>query len=420
MIELTLVSSVDPRIVSITPSIASLNFATSISVEIDNFSRWEACELEAAFVNNDLRIPAKVFNSLSIDGRSRLKLFSPLLLDAVDLKIELQCKTSRITSATTLRVINPDKLSVLSYSPNSVPTIAGGILSVLVQSSVHVTQFTASVELSNSVPKSCDLQVEILPNFLYQIRIFVDPFATAPAVDTIGFVRIVPDSRSERFARLQITFAAVQVSLKSLLPSKVHQGLATPVIAEFLNVPSSVSAYLDITSQQTLIEVPEIISCNPSRCVYRFIIDLLNDAVSDRIDLSFSFISMSNSNPISHTIFVYNHLLCKVIDVAPSILVHNRTNDLIIRVHALASQSFNLQFSFGLQEIVGKRRSNHFGSYSLMSISVDVSSTKSAWIHISDDSCSSNLTFPIQPQVSANVIQVIPSLVSSGQTAVAD
>jgi hypothetical protein len=422
MTQLNLLRPSDPRIISMSPSIAALNIATFLSVEVDNFSSWESCELEAAFVSDNLRVPTKVVSSAAsaLEGRSNIKLLSPLLLQAAELKVELQCQASRITSATSLMIINPDRLTVLSYSPVSVPAVSGGILSLLVQASAHVTKFTASMELANSVPKSCNLQVELLPNFLFRIQIFVDPIDTVLAFDTLGFIRIVPDSRSENFVTFQIMFTAVQVSLRSVLPSTVDQGLATLVTAEFLNVPPSVSSYLRITSPHILIELPEIISCNPSRCIYRFVIDLSRRIVRDQIDLSFSFMSMLDNNPMSKTIMVQNPLICDVIEVTPSALVYNRTNSIIIRISNLSIQSLNLQSSSGLQEIVGNRKLNDFGSYFLLSLSVAVSSTRPAWLFISDVSCSSNLTFPIQPREDATIIQIVPNLVSSGQTAVVD
>jgi hypothetical protein len=134
-----------------------------------------------------------------------------------------------------------------------VPATARGVLLVLlVQSSVQASKFTASVNARDSVQQLRDIQVDALPNVMFQIQILVDPVSAKVAFDTAGMIRIEPDSRFEQSVSFQTMFSAVQVSLKSVLPSQVYPGIATAVTAELLNVPQSDSSKLLIKSQQLL------------------------------------------------------------------------------------------------------------------------------------------------------------------------
>jgi len=419
--QINLMRSADPRIVSLTPSVAPINSPTAVVVEIESFSQfWVACELAATFVGNYLQMPAKILLSSRNEERAHLTLLTPILLEAHALNVQLQCGSGTIISATTVQFTNPARLSVLSFSPTSVSAAAGGVLLVLLQSSIDVLKFTASVSVRDYEQQFGDIQVEVLPNFMFRIQILMDPISVNVASGTAGIIRIVPDSRFEQSGSFQIMFSAVQVSIKSILPSQVYPGLKTPVIAELLNVPQSASSDLLIKSQQTLIELPEIISCNPWRCIYKFIIDLPPAAVRGQLDLSFSFSSLSGSNSFSQTILVKDTSVCNVIDVVPSMLTYNRINDVVIRVSAISMEFFDLRLSFGVRENVGKRSIKNFGTSVLLAFSVTVSSMSNAWLQISDKSCSANVTFLIQPIVNASIIQVTPSLVSSGQTVIVD
>jgi hypothetical protein len=418
--QIILVRPADAQIVSFRPNVVSMNVATALAVEVDNFLRWESCDLVAAFVSSDTRIPTKILTSTVIEEKAYLKVLSPVLREADDFNLEIQCKERKIFSATTLFVSNPARLSIVSFSPTSITSSSGGVIELLIKSSVPVIAFSASVEISNFEPKLADVNVVELPDLLFQMRIFVDPFVENVLIDTLGTIRILPDSRIDQSARLQIMFTASRFSLKAILPNKVSQGLATPVIAELLNVPPFISNDIQIKSQQIPIELPQVLSCTPSRCFYRFIVDLSRPQVYSQIDLTFSFPSAAVSNPISHSILVSDPNLCDVIDVAPSLLSYNRTNDIVIRVSALSIEFFNIQLSFGVQEIVANRKVKMFGNYVLLSLTLSVSSMKNAWLFLRDDTCSSNLTFAINPFANANVIQVTPTLVSSGQTVVVD